>query len=162
MSFVRVSGATDFVLIILHFSPEHTQSAHYNPHSIDTHCLVHPCALIAQMHTCASESNVALVTSALEGVILGLLARQPSAAQRRHAHTSHLPQHIASSRSPPPGFFTLKSSLPLFYRTSVSLNLSPCVYFAFSLPVLSVPRSRARPRLPLLACRSEVTAERMF
>lgn len=86
--------AADFVLIILHFSPEHIYSAHHNPHSVHTHCLVHRCTLTAQIHTCASESNVALVTSALKGVILGLLARQPSAARHRHAHTSHLAQHI--------------------------------------------------------------------
>lgn len=99
MSFVHVSGAADLELIIQHFPPEHTQISHYNPHHINTHCLVHQCALIAQTHTCASESNVALVTSALEGVILGLLPRQPGAAQCGHTHASHLPQHISSFRS---------------------------------------------------------------
>lgn len=124
------------MLIILHFSPEQTQSAHYNPHSIDTHCLVHRCALIAQTHTCASESNVALVTSSLEGVILGLLPRQPGAAQCGHAHTSHLPQHISFSRSPACGSCTFKSSLPSFYHTSVFLNLSPYFSFFVSLVLL--------------------------
>ncbi len=129
MSFVHVSGATDLLLIIPHFSPRHTQSAHCNPHSIDIHCLVHRCALIAQTHTCASESNVALVTSGLEGAILGLLARQPGAAQHGHAHTSP----SASTHC-----LLLLSSLALFYHPSVFLNLSTCNDFSFSLSFLSL------------------------
>lgn len=98
MSFVHVSGAVDLELIIQHFPPERTQITHYNPHPTDTHCLEHRCTHTAQTHTCASESNVALVTSVLEGIILGLLPRQPGAAHCGHAHTSHLPQNISYSR----------------------------------------------------------------
>ena len=126
------------MLIILHFSPEHTQSAHYKPHSIDTHCLVHRCALIAQTHTCASESNVALVTSALEGVILGLLARQRGAAQHGHAHTSHLHQQFASSCSPSFWFIYFLNLLSFYLTTHLfpkhaSLDLDLLLVYLFFL-----------------------------
>ena len=132
LSFIRVSGATDLVLIILHLSPERTQSAQYNPHRIDTHCLVHRCALIAQTHTCASESDVALDTSALEGVILGLLPRQPGAAQHGHAHTSHLSENNSSSRSPTSGSFSLKSSQLPFEHAPILPQLHHHIFRRFT------------------------------
>lgn len=87
-----VPAAADLELIILYFPPEHTHSALYT--QLTHAASVHRCTLTTLTHTCAAQSNVALVAAVLEGGILGLLARQPSAAQHGHAHTPHLAQHI--------------------------------------------------------------------
>lgn len=95
--------AADLALIILHLFQEHSFSTHDDQHSIDTHCLVGWHTGSVQTHTCASESNVALVTSALKGVIVGLLARQPHSAEHTHTHSLHLAQHLCYSEM----FFSL-------------------------------------------------------
>lgn len=82
----------------------HFFSTHNNQHSIDTHRLEGSHTGLVQTHTCASESNVALVTSALKGVIVGLLARQPHSAEHGHTHSLHLAQHLCYSEM----FFSLR------------------------------------------------------
>lgn len=49
-----VPAAADLELIILYFPPEHTHSALYSPHSIDTHCLGAP------VHSHRSDTHLCL------------------------------------------------------------------------------------------------------
>lgn len=72
--FILAVGA-DLASIILRLFQEHTYSTNYNQHSVETHGLVRRHTGSAQTHTCASESNVVLVTAALAGVILGFVGK---------------------------------------------------------------------------------------
>lgn len=133
VQFICVRNATDLLLIILHFPPEHTPSAHNNPHSIHTRCQVHWCTPVAPTHTCASEwvSHSSHPLSREWFFFLGLLPRQRSTAQRGHANTSHLPQQISStSPSRSVDFKKKKNRFCLYLQRH--LNHLVCTLFAFS------------------------------
>lgn len=154
MSFVHVSGATDLVLIILHFSPEHTQSAHYNPHTL-THTVWYTGALSLLRHTPVPRRVMSLSSH--------LLSRESFWA----CWQGNPVLHSMDTPTLPICFYT-SPLLTLLFLVSSLLNLF-CLHFTthqflqlVTISVLSVPRSRARPRLPLLARRTEVGAEKMF